>query len=643
MKRAHFLVIAGVAFLALMGQSAVQQITASFKDDFSSSSNPNVTANGTYEYRTPDGTQFLPIQTAIYLGGPPGWQDSGTPGGWTVGGLPGFPGSQFYGHAAASVDWIALFAGRLTMSGGIFKPDIPEQAERPTLVTIKLNGQVYNTIGHFPTDWDGASGDFNGSNPKPLSLGMGGAQALTFAVETGDRLSIVNDRYITGPADVSFCGFDITLSQDGSEGTPAPGTLYRANDAFDAASDTSAVSGPWSLRDDNDNLMQHQGSVFGGPPGWVSSTFGSPPAWQTVAFPAQGIEGGYLYCHAPDRNDGAVQLRWTAPADATAVIGGQISRTVFVGRNMAFEVEHNDVVITGADLPAGTGDDSGDPIQLFRMDGGSEALTIQVSAGDTIDFVTFTTSNGSGHFMRYDVLVFFSVDTGDPPTGSTTDFLTHRTLDGGGLTTATGAGLKLHGSMVGLIVAGNAFLGAGAEADDGSFLVSQYLPSLYHSLSEPTIRPPEFTRGDCNGDGRAARIDDVLFLLFHNFTGSAAPPCRTACDFNADGTTAGTTDAIVLLVHAFAGGPTLQAPYPDFIEEIRDAKSGTTHAIVQLESLPAGGRHTFDIHFQVKGNQGLLTNHASVDSSTSDPDPSNNASARNVLVEGGAARPGNGK
>jgi hypothetical protein len=206
-----------------------------------------------------------------------------------VGGLPGFVGGHFYGYGAASVDWIAPFAGRLIVSGGIFKPDIPEQAGRSTLITMKINGEVFTTIPHFATDWDGTSGEFNGGDPKPLELGTGGAPALTLGVQAGDRLSIVNDHYIMGNMTESFCGLDITLSLDNAAGAGAGGTLYRANDAFDASTNSSATSGPWSLLDNDDNLMVFENSVFGGPAGWVSPTLGSPPAWQTGAFPGEGF------------------------------------------------------------------------------------------------------------------------------------------------------------------------------------------------------------------------------------------------------------------------------------------------------------------------------------------------------------------
>ncbi len=59
----------------------------------------------------------------------------------------------------------------------------------------------------------------------------------------------------------------------------------------------------------------------------------------------------------------------------------------------------------------------------------------------------------------------------------------------------------------------------------------------------------------------------------------------------------------------------------------------------EVERLPAGGEIRFDIHFQVKGSVGLITNHAGVVSATPDPELLNNITQRDVLVKGGVARP----
>ena len=77
--------------------------------------------------------------------------------------------------------------------------------------------------------------------------------------------------------------------------------------------------------------------------------------------------------------------------------------------------------------------------------------------------------------------------------------------------------------------------------------------------------PPEFTRGDCNGDGRVeAETTDAVFLLNYNFLSGPAPSCLAACDADGDGRVDGQlTDALYLLNFSFLSGPAPVAPFPD--------------------------------------------------------------------------------
>ena len=536
------------------------QITARFMDDFSASENPNETPNGRYEYRTLNGSALL-AKTSSYLGGPAGWQESrGGPGGWTVGSLPGW-GSRFYGHGPASVDWIAPATGTVTISGDYFKPDIAEQANRPTYILMKLKGTVFNALMHFSADWNGSNGEFNGSNPKPFSLGMGGIPALTFGVNTGDRITLTNDHWIMGDMTNSFCGFNVTIRLDTSQTASPVGTLYAVNDAFDTNVSQSPTSGPWSLLDSDDNLMIFSSRIFGGPAGWRSIS-GAPPAWQTGAFPAENVGPSYLYCRAPDSGDPGVQLRWTAPADGTAVIGGAISRTRFSGRNMGFQVEHNESVITDAGLPNGTGTNVDDPIQLFRMSGGPAALTRRVAEGDTIDFVTFTTSPGPGHFVRHDVYVFFLQEPAEPVVGSETEVLDVKSVDAGGAV-ASAPGVRLVSAIPGLGLV-PAPLTEPVATGDGVRLGVGYLPALATKLSP--IDPGgesdfEFVRGDCNGDG-TVDISDATCTLLRLFAGRPAPGCIAAINANGDDAV-DISDPTYLLIFLFQDGPAPVDPFPN--------------------------------------------------------------------------------
>jgi len=54
-----------------------------------------------------------------------------------------------------------------------------------------------------------------------------------------------------------------------------------------------------------------------------------------------------------------------------------------------------------------------------------------------------------------------------------------------------------------------------------------------------------------------------------------------------------------------------------------------------LGDLPAGAAKTFNINITVQGARGEVTNRASVGSATVDPDATNNAASRTVIVQGG--------
>ena len=57
-------------------------------------------------------------------------------------------------------------------------------------------------------------------------------------------------------------------------------------------------------------------------------------------------------------------------------------------------------------------------------------------------------------------------------------------------------------------------------------------------------------------------------------------------------------------------------------------------------TLAAGASAIVEIHIQVEGNSGVLTNTATASSATTDPDPTNNVDVEDVTVSGGSDRPG---
>ncbi len=78
------------------------------------------------------------------------------------------------------------------------------------------------------------------------------------------------------------------------------------------------------------------------------------------------------------------------------------------------------------------------------------------------------------------------------------------------------------------------------------------------------VTPIQFRRGDCNGDGVPAGLDDALFLLAANFAGGETPACRAACGANTDGRVEGDlSDAISILRFVFASSAPPGAPFPE--------------------------------------------------------------------------------
>jgi hypothetical protein len=82
-----------------------------------------------------------------------------------------------------------------------------------------------------------------------------------------------------------------------------------------------------------------------------------------------------------------------------------------------------------------------------------------------------------------------------------------------------------------------------------------------HIIAKPSEGggdPPNYRRGDANGDA-TIDISDGVFVLLWRFSGGAEPPCLDAADTN-DDDQHDLTDAVFLLNHLFQGGPGPPAP-----------------------------------------------------------------------------------
>lgn len=81
----------------------------------------------------------------------------------------------------------------------------------------------------------------------------------------------------------------------------------------------------------------------------------------------------------------------------------------------------------------------------------------------------------------------------------------------------------------------------------------------------------------------------------------------------------------------------------DFLFDTAGCAGGATGTMTcSLGTIPAGQSSAFNIHIKMKGNSGVISNTASVTSSTTDPDPLNNEDTLENLIAGGTGESGGG-
>ncbi len=414
-----------VPFLALVVGCLISAIitsgyaqTYNVFNDFSSTNNPN----GVWSYEDEFGTLLGPV--ADYLGsGDPGWAvGAPSPVGWVGMTAPrfAFPAVGFIGHGERPIEtrgqfvWTAPSAGRVTISGGIYKPNEPTQPNRCNTCNILYNGRLFNTIGGFPSDWSANGGPYDQvTGPKPFSLSVAGSQGLTFLVNMGDRIAFTNETFIECPDDAgSFLGFDLSITLDGQDSAPV-GTLDDARNAFDYETNTNPVSGNWSLRSGDGNLLIPKDVLFGTTPGWTIDGTDTPPAvTENGGFAAPD---GWLLIHPGHVSLGTAspaRIRWTAPKEGNITLGGyvSVSNPDNVGRVEQVRIEHNGTTISTSQpmgdanilAPAPDWKTRYDPQELTEFDGGAPALSFHVAAGDIVDFACEphpTLGDGNGDFI----------------------------------------------------------------------------------------------------------------------------------------------------------------------------------------------------------------------------------------------------
>ena len=239
------------------------------------------------------------------------------------------------------------------------------------IITPGMSGNVFEfhpPIEEF--DWENNSG--NVSNVILSTLSPPYQLPVVFQVLAGDF--DLNGR-------VELLDFVILASSWLSEAvTPSYWNLT------EEWSETVNPNGVWSYNDDNDNpittrvddwVMMHSA----GQPAWAPSN-SEVPGWAKIdgdCFDWADLPIGCIDTHGPS------SLTWTAPRDDTILIDGGVWVGPDRGRTVNWSILHNGSTLTGESINHGSGS-SNSPFPFSAGTGGSEALVVNVNAGDIIKF-----------------------------------------------------------------------------------------------------------------------------------------------------------------------------------------------------------------------------------------------------------------
>src|SRR5262245_55006126 len=91
-------------------------------------------------------------------------------------------------------------------------------------------------------------------------------------------------------------------------------------------------------------------------------------------------------------------------------------------------------------------------------------------------------------------------------------------------------------------------------------LMTLAFPPAGALAQSPAPRPPQFVRGDANGDGQID-LSDAVSILGFLFLAAAEPGCLASADVNGDGAV-DVSDAVRHLTYSFLAGPPPETPFP---------------------------------------------------------------------------------
>ena len=297
---------------------------------------------------------------------------------------------QVGGHGAYMLRWTSPISGIVQVEGYIYQSETPL---RLTNWKILKNDFVF-TEGFTGFDEFGPLNGFD--NRVFLDGGSGGLRRTYISVAPGDNVDIVTPGFDMFGETIG-AGCNMRYSIRIADPTEVPTLPYwdAREDFLGGFDQTRSTNEPWSYRSAEPN-------AYGEPLVWnPAGQFGSSPAYTacldcgvrpvlagSVQFGGQDAQLEQIGGH------GAFMVRWTSPIDGTIDVEGYIYQTDTSDRLTHWQFLKNDVVFwEGFTAHDELGPLNGFENRVFLEDGGPPAggaggLSVQVSVGDTIDFIT---------------------------------------------------------------------------------------------------------------------------------------------------------------------------------------------------------------------------------------------------------------
>lgn len=300
-----------------------------------------------------------------------------------------------YNHGPSALCWTAPADGNVVISGEAVREWRGSEGRNIELA-FTLDGALFSKLELLESE----DSKYPLGSGKPISLGSGGAKALSFGVKAGQKIEVLNNT-AKGTAIPTFCFLDLVIVF--TPGTPEKPPLTQTH-PFYAFGAVSNPNGPWSYRHaTTGELLPKQTQILGteGVAGWApGTTGGDAPAWFGCKY-EWGVSAGAIGSHGP------ALLRWTAPAAGTVTINGGAYNGGTQPRDLVASIRLNDQPLTQLELLASEVSKYNplSPRPFAAGTGGAEALSFTVKPGDRVDFVNTAKAGSIDSIMGMDFYI----------------------------------------------------------------------------------------------------------------------------------------------------------------------------------------------------------------------------------------------